>query len=78
MPIYGGMEPAILDLVRELDDPMRRRDPELEVEIEMLDDMLLDPWFMMSEAEIALRDDDPDAHVLEIVLSPRAEALDYA
>ena len=78
MAIHGGMEPAILDLVRELDDPMRRREPELEVEIEMLDDMLLDPWFMMSEAEIALRDDDPEAHVHEIVLAPRPEALDYA
>ena len=77
MAIDGGMEPAILDLVRELDDPMRRREPELEVEIEMLDDMLLDPWFMMSEAEIAQRDDDPGAHVHEIVLTPRPEALDY-
>lgn len=62
----------MIDLVRELDDPLRRRDPELEVEIEMFDDMLLDPWFLMSEAEIAQRDDDPDARIFEIVLAPRA------
>ncbi len=67
----------MIDLVRELDDPGRRRDPELEVEIEMLDDTLLDPWFMLSEAEIAQLDDDPDAHVHEICLAPRAEAFDY-
>ena len=67
----------MIDLVRELDDPMRRRDPELEVEIEMSDDMLLDPWFLMSEEEIAQLDDDPNASVLEIRLTPRAEALDY-
>ena len=73
------MEPAILDLVRELDDPARRRDPELEVEIEMLDDMLLDPWFQRSEAEIAALADDPDAHVHEICIMPLAlEALDDA
>ena len=71
------MEPAILDLVRELDAPTRPRDPELEVEIEMLDDMLLDPWFQLSEEEIAQLDDDPDARVHEILLAPRAEALDY-
>jgi hypothetical protein len=67
----------MIDLVRELDDPMRRRQPELEVEIEMQDDMLLDPWFLMSEAEIAALDDDPEAHVHEIILTPRAEVLDY-
>lgn len=67
----------MIDLVRELDDPLRRRDPELEVEIEMIDDMLLDPWFLRSEAEIALIEDDPDAHVHEILLTARAEGLDY-
>lgn len=76
MAVYGVMEPAILDLVRELDDPKRRRDPELEVDIEMLDDMLLDPWFLLSEAEIAALDDDPDAHIHEIVIAPYTEALD--
>ena len=71
------MEPALIDLVRELDDPMRRRDPELEVDIEMDDEMLLDPWFLMSEEEIAALEDDPSAKVTEILLAPRAEALDY-
>jgi hypothetical protein len=71
------MEPALIDLVRELDDPMRRRDPELEVELEMDDDMLLDPWFLLSEEEIAALEDDPTAKVTEILLAPRAEALDY-
>jgi hypothetical protein len=60
------MEPAMIDLVRELDDPMRRRDPELEVDIEMIDDMLLDPWFLRSEAETALIADDPHATIYEI------------
>ena len=67
----------MIDLVRELDDPMRRRDPELEVEIEMIDDMLLDPWFQRSEAEIALLEDDPDATIHEIYIPARVEALDY-
>jgi hypothetical protein len=71
------MEQAMIDLVRELDDPMRRREPELEVELEMDDDMLLDPWFLMSEEEIARLEDDPCAQVTEILLAPRAEALDY-
>lgn len=60
----------MIDLVRELDDPKRRRDPELEVEIEMHDDMLLDPWFLMSEEEIAALDDDPEARVHEILIAP--------
>ena len=70
----------MIDLVRELDDPLRRRDPELEVEIEMQDEMLLDPWFLMTEAEIAALDDDPDAQIHEIILAPHAEtlAIDYA
>ncbi|HEY5951171.1 MAG TPA: hypothetical protein VIV40_37020 [Kofleriaceae bacterium] len=67
----------MIDLVRELDDPLRRRDPELEVDIELSDDMLLDPWFQMSEAEIAAIDDDPEAHIYEICLAARSEALDY-
>lgn len=67
----------MVDLVRELDDPARRRDPELEVEIELIDDMLLDPWFLRSEAEIALLEDDPDARVVEICLAPRADSFDY-
>lgn len=75
--VSGTMEPAMIDLLRELDDPARRRDPELEVEIEMDDEDLLDPWFMLSEAEIAELADDPEAQIHEICLAPRAEALDY-
>lgn len=75
--VSGTMEPAMIDLLRELDDPARRRDPELEVDIEMDDEDLLDPWFMLSEAEIAELDDDPEAQIHEICLAPRAEALDY-
>lgn len=59
-------EPAILDLVRELDDPTRTRDPDLEVDIEVDDESLLDPWFCRSEAEIAEIEDDPSAQVHEI------------
>ena len=66
----------MIDLVRELDDPLRRRDPELEVELEMQDDMLLDPWFLLSEEEIAAIEDDPDARVHEIVIAAH-EGLDY-
>jgi hypothetical protein len=70
------METSMIDLVRELADP-RRRIPELEVELELDDDMLLDPWFLMSEAEIAQLDDDLDAHIHEIVIAPHPEAIDY-
>jgi len=59
-------EPAILDLVRELDNPARLRDPALEVDLELDEDLLLDPWFQRSEAEIAAIDDDPSAQVVEI------------
>lgn len=65
--IYGDMtEPALLDLVRELDDPARRRDEALEVDLEVSDDALLDPWFQLSEAEIAAIEDDPTAKIHEI------------
>ena len=63
-------EPALLDLVRELDTPSRRREPELEVDIEVLDDAMLDPWFLRSEAEIAEIADDPTAKIHEIRLMP--------
>jgi hypothetical protein len=59
-------EPAIRDLARELDDPMRLRNPELEVDIEVLDDELLDPWFLLSEDEIAKIEDDPTAKIYEV------------
>jgi len=59
-------EPALLDMVRELEPATRRRDPELEVDIELDDDCLLDPWFQLSEEEIALIEDDPTAKIHEI------------
>jgi hypothetical protein len=59
-------EPALLDMVRELEPATRRREPELEVDIEVLDDCLLDPWFLRSEAEIAEIEDDPTAKIHEI------------
>ena len=65
----------MIDLARELDDPSRRV-PELEVEIEMIDDMLLDPWVLLSEDEIALLDDDPNACIHEIFIAERNEAFD--
>lgn len=67
-------EPALLDLVRELEPATRHRDPELEVDIELLvDDALLDPWFLRSEAEIAEIEDDPTAKVHEIRIRPLGE-----
>ena len=66
----------MIDLVRELDDPLRRRDPELEVEIEMIDDMLLDPWFLRSEAEIALIEDDPNVEI-HVIRLYRTEIIDF-
>lgn len=59
-------EPAIRDLVRELDDPSRAREVELEVDIEVLDEALLDPWFMRTEEEIAAIEDDPSAQIYEV------------
>lgn len=58
------MEPAIHDLTRELDQVLRV--PELEVELEVVDDLLLDPWFFRTEEEIAAIEDDPTAKVIEI------------
>lgn len=59
-------EPAIRDLARELEDSSRQRDPELEVDIEVLDEALLDPWFLLSEEEIAQIEDDPSAQIYEV------------
>lgn len=70
-------EPAILDLVRELDDPGRARDLELEVDLE-LDEELLDPWFCRSEAEIAMIEDDPSAQIHEILITGYAAYEDAA
>lgn len=61
-------EPAIRDLARELGDLTRQRDPELEVDLEVLDDddELLDPWFLLTEDEIAKIEDDPTAKIYEV------------
>jgi hypothetical protein len=64
------MEPAIHDLTRELDSPVPARPPlpatELDVELEVVDDLLLDPWFWKSEDEFAQIEDDPTAKIIEI------------
>lgn len=76
------MEPAIHDLVREL-DPTRPRahvlglgiDLEIDVvELEVVDDLLLDPWFFKSEEEIAEIEDDPTAKIIEIKIGAVAGA----
>ena len=59
-------EEVILDLLRELDDVLRERAPELEVELEVDDDILADPWFQRTESEIALIEDDPKSEIIEI------------
>lgn len=64
------MEPAIHDLTRELDASFLLRVPELEVELEVVDDVLLDPWFFTSEQQMAERADDPDAEIIEIKIGP--------
>jgi hypothetical protein len=66
-------EPALFDLVRELETATRRREPELEVDIEVLDDCLLDPWFLRTEAEIAEIEDDPTAKIHEIRIAQLPE-----
>ena len=68
-------EPALRDLVRELDDPSRPRDPELEVELLVDDDALLDPWFLRSEAEIAEIEDDPTAKIHEIRITGYSDEI---
>lgn len=75
--IDGDMtEPALLDLVRELDHPARR-DPELDVVIEeVVDDALLDPWFLLSEDEIAQIEDDPTAKIHEIRITGYGTGFD--
>jgi hypothetical protein len=69
------MEPAIHDLTRELTGARRPRIPELEVELEVVDDLLLDPWFFRTEEEIAAIADDPTARVIEIKLSDYSAKL---
>jgi len=62
------MEPAIHDLTRELEPVAARapRTPELDVELEVVDDLLLDPWFWRTEEEFAQIEDDPTAKIIEI------------
>jgi hypothetical protein len=68
--LWSHMEPLLIDWDRP-------HDPELEVELELDDDdMLLDPWFLRSEAEIALLADDPDAQVHEIRIAAHSELFD--
>jgi hypothetical protein len=69
------MEPAIHDLTRELEDAQRVRVMELEVdlELEVVDDVMLDPWFFRTEAEIAAIEDDPTARIIEIKIGPLPE-----
>jgi hypothetical protein len=68
-------EPAIHDLARELDDPARARDPELEVDIEVLDETLLDPWFLLTEEEISKIEDDPTAKIYEVRITSYDDAI---
>jgi hypothetical protein len=65
------MEPALTDLVRELDNARRPSlETEAEVELEVVDELLLDPWFFKSEEEIAAIEDDPTAKIIEIKIAP--------
>lgn len=68
------MESAIHDLTRELDALTRPRVPELldDVEVEVIDDLLLDPWFWRSEEEFAEIKDDPTAKIIEIKIGKLA------
>jgi len=73
------MESAIHDLTRELDAPPRPPAPELldEVEVEVVDDLLLDPWFWRSEEEFAEIKDDPTAKIVEIKTGTLKTECDY-
>jgi hypothetical protein len=71
------MEPAIHDLTRELDAPARSLGHELDVELEVVDDLLLDPWFWRSEEEFAEIKDDPTAKIIEIKIGKLAAEADY-
>jgi len=41
-----------------------------EPEVEVVDDLLLDPWFFKTEEEIAAIEDDPTARIIEIKIAP--------
>ena len=64
------MEPALTDLVRELEASSLLRLEDAEVELEVVDDLLLDPWFFKTEDEIAAIEDDPTAKIIEIKIAP--------
>lgn len=64
------MEPALTDLVRELEASSLMRLEDAEVELEVVDDLLLDPWFFKTEDEIAAIEDDPTAKIIEIKIAP--------
>ncbi len=76
------MEPAIHDLVREL-EPTRPRilglgiDIDVDCELEVVDDLMLDPWFFKSEEEIAEIADDPTAKIIEIKIGTVGEDAVY-
>jgi hypothetical protein len=64
------MEPAIHDLTREL-PPVQTPAPALppptdDVELEVVDELFLDPWFWKSEDEFREIEDDPTAKIIEI------------
>ena len=63
------MEPALTDLVRELDMRLPL-EVDADVELEVVDDLLLDPWFFKTEEEIAAIEDDPTARIIEIKIGP--------
>ena len=70
------MEPALTDLVRELDMRLPL-EVDADVELEVVDDLLLDPWFFKTEEEIAAIEDDPTARIIEIKIGPmNSEAFD--
>jgi len=71
------MESAIHDLTRELDAPARPPVAELDVEVEVVDDLLLDPWFWRSEEEFAEIKDDPTAKIVEIKIGKLKTECDY-
>jgi hypothetical protein len=71
------MEPAIHDLTRELESPACLPVAVPEPELEVVDDLLLDPWFWKSEDEFAQIEDDPTAKIIEIKIGKLEADADY-
>lgn len=69
------MEPAIHDLTREL-DVVPTHAPAPDAEVEVVDELLLDPWFWKSEEEIAEIEDDPTAKIVEIKIGGYGTGFD--